>query len=270
MDISQVTNAVKGFHFNILELAVLVLFLALVITGLREGLVRKLTAVLSLVLSVALISVLLPHVTGYLKEHTPVSEMIEEQCRQVLDTQIQNAASALNDTVSTQADAIGRSAGQNVNDFLNTLNLTQEQQTEVIRNMKLPLVIQNQLIRYNNKEGYLSLKVSNFPDFIVRYISGVILKVLAFVIALLLVQVVVRAAFHILHVFAQLPGISLLNRFAGGALGLVEALFVLWVCFLILSLIQGTNIGLKMLSMVQESPVLSWLYEKNLFMRIIL
>ena len=107
MDFSQVSNLWKDFHVNALELAVLALFVILVITGMRQGLIRKLTAVLSLVLSIALISVLLPHVTGYLKEHTPAGEIIEEQCRAVLDTQLQRAVSALDESAAARLEAAG-------------------------------------------------------------------------------------------------------------------------------------------------------------------
>ena len=64
--------------------------------------------------------------------------------------------------------------------------------------------------------------------------------------------------------------IRVVNRVAGLLLGLLQALLVLWLAFLILSLVSGTEIGMQMTKMVESSCWLNWLYQSNLFLEIVL
>ena len=54
-------------NLNMLEIVIVAVFLLLVVFGMKEGLARKLASVLSLLITVAIISVLLPNITAALK-----------------------------------------------------------------------------------------------------------------------------------------------------------------------------------------------------------
>lgn len=75
-------------NINILEIAVAAVILLFAAAGYRKGFVKKLAAMVSLLVSVVLVSALLPWITTFLKENTPVYTMIEEQCRTVMEKQI--------------------------------------------------------------------------------------------------------------------------------------------------------------------------------------
>ena len=75
-------------NINILEIAVAAVILLFAVTGYRKGFVQKLAAMVSLLVSVVLVSALLPWITAFLKENTPVYTMIEEQCRTVVEKQV--------------------------------------------------------------------------------------------------------------------------------------------------------------------------------------
>ena len=62
----------------------------------------------------------------------------------------------------------------------------------------------------------------------------------------------------------------MVNRLAGGAIGAVQGLVILWVFFLIVFLIWNTEIGAQALAMIQENPVINWLYNCNPFVNILL
>ena len=78
-------------NINILEIAVAAVILLFAAAGYRKGFVKKLAAMVSLLVSVVLVSALLPWITAFLKENTPVYTMIEEQCRTVMEKQIGEA-----------------------------------------------------------------------------------------------------------------------------------------------------------------------------------
>ena len=306
-------------NINILEIAVAAVILLFAAAGYRKGFVKKLAAMVSLLVSVVLVSALLPWITAFLKENTPVYTMVEEQCRTVMEKQIGEAmfSGAEKSTgESSQADIyrnMGReeikalmeangydgslldalsdeqleqykeqyiqqyfgsdttNCGESENSGAVLLgNLTRIEQTELIENLPLPEFLQDILLDYNNEEGYQGLGVSTFQDYLVGFTATGILNVAAFLASVLIVHLLLWLSISALSILANLPVIRVVNRVAGLALGLLQALLVLWLAFLILSLVSGTGIGMQLMKMVESSTWLNWLYQSNLFLEIVL
>ena len=306
-------------NINILEIAVAAVILLFAAAGYRKGFVKKLAAMVSLLVSVVLVSALLPWITAFLKENTPVYTMIEEQCRTVMEKQIGEALfsgaekstgessqaeiyrnmgreemkalieangydgsllDALSDEQLEQykeqyiqqyfgSDTTDSEGSENSGAFL-LGNLTRIEQTELIENLPLPEFLQDILLDYNNEEGYQGLGVSTFQDYLVGFIATGILNVAAFLVSVLIVHLLLWLSISALSILTNLPVIRVVNRVAGLALGLLQALLVLWLAFLILSLVSGTGIGMQLMKMVESSNWLNWLYQSNLFLEIVL
>lgn len=293
---------------NLLEIVIVVLAFGFAVMGFRRGFVRKLASMLSLALSIVLVSVFLPYMTDFLKNSTPVYDYIEKQCRQVMADQITGAL--VSGTDGGSADNAYRNMGreqikslmeqngydssvvdalsdeqleeykeqyieQYVDQYLNDSQTQSQQlgkieQTELIEELPLPEVLKDLLLDYNNDEGYSSLGVTTFQDYLVSFIATVILNVISFIAAVILVQILLRVAIGALDILSHIPMIGGLNRLAGLLLGLLQALFLLWIFFLIVSMTTTTETGLLLMSMIQESALLSYLYESNLFMVIVI
>ena len=306
-------------NINILEIAVAAVILLFAAAGYRKGFVKKLAAMVSLLVSVVLVSALLPWITAFLKENTPVYTMVEEQCRTVMEKQIGEAMfSGVEKSTgeSSQADIyrnMGReeikalmeangydgslldalsdeqleqykeqyiqqyfgsdttNSGESENSGAVLLgNLTRIEQTELIENLPIPEFLQDILLDYNNEEGYQGLGVSTFQDYLIGFIATGILNVAAFLASVLIVHLLLWLSISALSILANLPVIRVVNRVAGLALGLLQAMLVLWLAFLILSLVSGTGIGMQLMKMVESSTWLNWLYQSNLFLKIVL
>lgn len=249
---------------NLLEIIVLILAGWMALSGFRKGFVKKLASMLSLVLSIVLVSVTLPHMTEYLKTNTPVYEFIVDQCDQLI---AEEAAEALMETTGQQAE--------NTNDFrsMGTQLLAQIgriEQIELIEGLPVPDYMRDLLLDYNNAEGYRSLAVSTFRDYVTHLIADIILNVLAFIVAVVAVQLILWLAFTVLNILAHIPIIRFVNRVAGMGLGLVQAVVVIWFLFLVLSMFSATGPGMYLMSLVRESQYLYELYDANLFMKVVL
>lgn len=306
-------------NINILEIAVAAVILLFAAAGYRKGFVKKLAAMVSLLVSVVLVSALLPWITAFLKENTPVYTMVEEQCRTVMEKQIGEAmfSGAEKSTgESSQADIYRNMSREEIKalmeangydgSLLDALsdeqleqykeqyiqqyfgsdttnsgesensgavllgNLTRIEQTELIENLPIPEFLQDILLDYNNEEGYQGLGVSTFQDYLIGFIATGILNVAAFLASVLIVHLLLWLSISALSILANLPVIRVVNRVAGLALGLLQAMLVLWLAFLILSLVSGTGIGMQLMKMVESSTWLNWLYQSNLFLKIVL
>ncbi len=150
-----------------------------------------------------------------------------------------------------------------------TGEMTKIEQTELIEHLPIPEALRELLLNYNNDEGYSSLGVSSFQDYLIHFIATMILNVIAFVSAVILVQILLHVAITALDILAHIPLIGGVNRLLGLLLGCIQALFFLWLFFLILSMMSATQWGMQLMDMVQSSQALSSLYDSNLFLQIV-
>lgn len=257
---------------NILDIIIIILILGLALTGYRRGFVRKLASLVSLVLSVVLVSACLPGITDFIKNNTPVYSFIVNQCDQAVEQQLVRALgvdSGLDGFFPGQEDAQEQLLFQEqVSQQLQQLDRIG--QTELIEGLPFPALLRDLMLDYNNAEGYRSLDVSTFEDYIVNFIATAILNVISFIVATILVQIVLRVALMALDILSHIPVIGGLNHLLGLIMGLVQALFLIWIFFLVLSMAAATEVGMQLMSMVQESAMLSFLYNSNLFLQVVL
>lgn len=239
---------------NLLEIIMIVVTAGFALAGFRKGFVRKLASMLSLVLSILLVSFSLPYVTDFLKNSTPVYEFIVDRSGAIVENQIE--------------ELLGRQ-GQDTAEA-ESASLSRVNQTEVIDDLPVPQILKDRLLDYNNDEGYMNLHVSSFQDYVTHFIANMIMSVVSFLAAVIIVRLVLWAVIAALDLLAHAPVISILNRLAGMLLGLLQALAFIWIAFLLLSMFSGTEAGLYLLSMVQESEWLCQLYDSNLFLQIVL
>lgn len=240
---------------NILELVVIGITILFAAWGFYRGFVKKLASMISLVLSIVLVSFLFPYMADFLQNHTPVYSFITSQCENIVTS---DAFLNTDDSERTKEEAEKEIDG-----------FGRIEQTEFIQGLPIPKLLKELLEDNNNKDGYRSLNANGFREYLVHFIARIIMNIVTFVAALLIVQLIIWGMIATLNVISHLPGISLVNRAAGLALGLVQALFWLWLFFLILSMMSGTQIGAQLFGMIKSSKILSFAYEQNLFMRIV-
>ncbi len=257
-------------NINILEIIILVVTAAFALSGFRKGFVRKLASMLSLVLSIVLVSAFLPYVTDFLKDSTPVYEYIVKQSEKMVTEQVEELFSKGQDagTDETQQDSTGGTGLGSM--YTAGMNISRVDQMEIIERLPVPQMLKDMLLDYNNADGYASLHVQSFQEYVAHFAATLILNAVSFIVAVILVQLILHAVIAALDILAHIPVIRVVNRLAGLLLGLVEALFFIWIFFLILSMLSGTQAGLYLLGLVQESELLCQLYDSNVFLQIVL
>ena len=63
---------------------------------------------------------------------------------------------------------------------------------------------------------------------------------------------------------SRLPVLHGLNKTAGLVFGLAEGVVLVWIFFFVITVFSTTEWGGRLLTMVSDSGLLSWLYQKNL------
>ncbi len=157
-----------------------------------------------------------------------------------------------------------------VSDSIKALSsLTKNEQTRLIQNLPVPDFLKNLILSYNNTQGYQKLQAADFGEYLTRFIADIILNILAFIVTLLVAQLIVTGVLAALNIFARLPFVNSVNHIGGLAIGILQGIILVWLIFLVISMLSGTQIGIRLMDMIDESVLLRPLYQSNIFLKIV-
>lgn len=222
---------------NILILAVLVLC---VFNGIQRGMIRAAFALVSVILTLILGFILNPYVTEFLKEETPVYEVIQVKCEESI------------------SQALEEQLEQKINE---------EQQNQFIETLSMPDNLKKMLIKNNNTEGYRHLLAESFGEYLSHSIAQLAVGAISLIITFLFISILMNITGGLLQGIFSLPILSLVNRAGGGVLGAVQGVFVVWVIFLVITLFWDAQWAQTAAEMLEENSVTAYLYDNNLLVR---
>ena len=132
-----------------------------------------------------------------------------------------------------------------------------------IENSPLPQFLKDALLENNNSIIYQELGADSFPKYVAAFISRMVLNVVSFLVTFLLAIIIVKALMFAVNIIGELPVLGLINHLAGGVLGIVLGLVIVWVGFLVITLLYTTEAGMACFEMIEKSSILSFLYDAN-------
>ena len=119
-------------------------------------------------------------------------------------------------------------------------------------------------IENNNGEVYQEMGVQIFEDYVGKYLADRVIRILIFTVLFIVFYAFLHIIIVWLDLISRLPIIYGLNKIAGAVLGLTEALIFIWVGALVLTLFSGSEIGKSMITQINGSIWLTWLYDHNM------
>lgn len=160
------------------------------------------------------------------------------------------------------------SGRQTVEQAIEGAEIPREMQTQAIQQADLPNVFKSLLAVNNNSEIYQQLGVETFAQYVGSYLAKLIINIVAFLITFVLISIILRAIVFALDIVSSLPGVGIVNRLAGGVIGMVGAMVIVWTLYIIITLMYTTTVGKELFQMIQENQFLTMLYEYNPIMKL--
>lgn len=222
------------------ELLIIVgfIFLLCAVIGANRGLIKIVASLVTTLVTVVLVIFATPYVGEALKKFTPIESTVQKKCVELLPVE-------------------------------EVENLTREAQIALIESSDFPQMFKDLLLENNNNEVYASLGVETFAEYVGAYLATLICNIAAFLVTFVLVTIIVRLLLYILGVIGDLPVIGGINRLAGGALGLVTGLVIVWVLFIVITLFYDWTISKRFFENIAESQLLQMLYNNNILMNLV-
>ena len=230
---------------NALLLIVGIVFLLSVIIGYKRGLVKIIASLLATLVCIVLVFLISPSVSKWIQESTPLKETVKNKCIELL----------LPD--ETTGDEV-----------LQT-EQPREEQISLIEGADMPDVIRKMLLENNNSEVYTALGVQTFGEYIGAYVAKVIADILAFLITFVAVFIIVRVALGMLNILDKIPLVGGANHLVGGILGAGIGILIIWILFIVITLLYNTSLGVACMKGISESEILTKLYDSNILLKYI-
>ena len=224
---------------NVLTWIILLILAAFTLSGWSKGFVRVFAGMFFFLASTVLVYYATPYISDFIKENTPIYQAVEENCREMLKGGEGQENSGL-------------------------------EQKKFIEGLGLPEALEKQLLGGSDSGSSVDRAVEGVSDYLAEYMAGLILNILTFVVTLAVANLVLRMTVLTLDNLAKLPVLNSINKAFGMVLGAAQGLLVVWVAFLVITAFGNTDAGRKLLEMIHESPILDFLYNINIFLKIML
>lgn len=218
-------------------IAVGIIFFICIVVGYCRGFIKIAASLAVTVATILLVMFLSPYVSRAILQYTSLENSVKKYCGSLLQDRG---------------------------------NRTREEQISFIEESHLPKLFKEQLLDNNNKEMYAELHVTGFNEYIYKKLSVILADMIAYVVTFLVIFVLARIVVYTLGFISDLPIVGGINRLAGGAVGFLAALLIVWILMLILMLLYHTSFGNACLQDIADSRILTYLSDKNLLMKTIL
>ena len=204
--------------------------------GFRRGFVKEIVSAVFIALAIAVVWLINPYVNQFLKENTPLYETVREGAEEYVQEKLGG----------------------------NTAPGSHEQ-SELIDALGLPEFMTSGLENNNNIEVYRYLTANTFSEYVADYLAVAVTNGVSFLLSFVLATLLIRMVTYALNIIARLPVLNGINRLAGCAVGLAKGLLFVWIALLVITIFCNTEVGRQCLALVEKDSVLSFLYEKDIF-----
>ena len=220
--------------------------------GWKVGFVKSVFSLISTIAVIIITILVSPIVTNMLKSNEKISEGIQVKLEQIIDL----SGIAENLSVEEEKDPLA-----------------------FIENLQLPASIKDTIkdsLMNTMKEkkevatDFVGDKLDSLEQYICKLFTDIILNALGFFITFILAAVAMAVLCFVLDLLSKLPVLHQLNTLAGAAIGALEGLVILWIMFIVITMLGSTDFGQNCLTMIGESEILSFLYDSNILSNFLL
>lgn len=232
---------------NALLIIVIGIVLITGVVGYYKGLIKTILSMATIVLSALLTSVVAPEVAKILCENESVYSGVYDAVSENID--LSEVTKELAKTASDKLD--------------------EASQSEILDEIGMPPVVKDIIIESGNLEKFTEENSDKFAQYLYNLITDLIINASVYVIVFIVLSIILAVISSVLNIISKLPVLKSLNRMAGAVLGVVEGFIIVWLFFILVSVLPGNEFMEKCNEDIQENPVLTYLYDNNVIMSVV-
>lgn len=224
---------------NLMLLACAAILLLCGLIGYKRGLIKSAVSAVGIVGAILIANLINPYVKTVLCEHTQVREIVRQKIEENLNTNFEQKM----DSVYEKEDYL--------------------EQTD------LPEIVKN-YIRSNADINKKQVDLSGYINSITDYLTDMVMNGISYVTTAAVLLLIVIIALALSEILSGVPIVGGLDKAGGLIFGLVQAFVIIWLLMLVVTFMSAFDWGAQLMDMIQKSDVLSSLYNKNIFLKIVI
>lgn len=222
---------------NLLLMIILALAFLLILRGYKRGLFKSAVSMIGIILAVFLTAFIYPYINILLCQNTVIDEGIKAALVKRFQIDIEETG------------------------------LTRAEEMRMIEEISLPENVKEWIIENGNEETFLLYNAKGFGDYVASYLTDLVMKGISYLITSLVLMLAVWILIAVSDIIIEIPIVHGIDKFGGIVFGAAQALILVWVVFIVITFLSAFEVGSVMMKMIDENKILTWLYEKNIFLK---
>jgi uncharacterized membrane protein required for colicin V production len=216
------------------------------------GFIKSVFSLLSTIAVIIITILVSPLVTNMLKTNETISGAIQGKLEQVID-------------LSGVAENLSPEEEKDPTAFIDGLNLP-----ESIKNTIKDSLAGTMEEKKEDAAAFVGDKLNSLEKYICELLTNVILNAIGFFVTFLVTAAGIALLCFVLDLLSKLPVLHQINTVAGVVMGALEGLVVLWIVFIVITMLGSTSFGQACMELISESKILSFLYDSNILSKFLL
>ena len=218
---------------NLMLLAFLAIVLLCALLGYHRGLLKSALSAIGIVGAILLANLLNPYVRTFICEHTGIREEVRQRIELGLN--------------ADQLDVQG---------------------SVYLENTDLPEIVKN-YIRSSDSIRKGQETLSEYVQDVVDYLTDMVVSGIAYITTVLLVALGLIIALALSNLVSVIPVVGGIDKTGGIVFGFAQSILIVWGLMLVITLFSAFSWGTDMMKMIDESKILTFVYKKNIFLKIV-
>ena len=217
--------------------------MVMIAIGMKRGLVKTAFSFGSIFIALILVNILTPVAKEAIK-NTPVYDSIN-----------QNIQSYVSEHIATSTENMTETGINN--------------QEKIINELPLPNGLKESLTKNNNQSSYDSLAVNTFKEYVVAYLTDVVLNAVVYILLFMVISILMKTLVEVLNIVTKLQVIHTFNMAGGALIGFAQAILIIWLLCMVVTIFSSTSWGQTVCKAIADNGVLSMIYDNNLIQNIV-
>lgn len=228
---------------NWILILVLLIMVFSIIRGYRKGFLHIVYSLIAWLIALLFVAWTMPYINEYLVDHTMVYEKIEASFEEAIGQKAKEQTLAGVDEKGDELTSLG---------------------------IKLPDAVIENILNKTAEAADEFMESSGVYTALAKSLAELVVKGIAFFTALFAAWILVHIISQLLGLVSRIPIIKGANRSLGLLAGGVYGLILVWLVFCIVTIGSASEFGSVVVSYIYENRFLTYLYENNLVLTLIL
>ena len=220
--------------------------------GWRVGFVKSVFSLVSTIAVIIITILVSPIVSNMLKSSEKIAGGIQGKLEQVID-------------LSGIADNLSSEEEKDPVAFIDGLTLP-----DSIKDTIKDSLADTMEEKKAEAADFVGDKLSALEKYICELLTNIILNAVGFFVTFIVAAAGIAILCFVLDLLSKLPVLHQINTLFGVAMGALEGLVILWIFFIVITMLGSTEFGQSCMTMISESKILSFLYDSNILSKILL